>query len=257
MKKATFDIEASNYDQHFTDTKIGRIQRNRVWKYMRKLLAGKKQLKILELNCGTGEDAAFFAEKGHMVLATDLSPKMLEVANRKIWNKGLKYNVQTQTLDLRNPKLKRGEMYDVIFSNFGGLNCISKTELDQLSDVLSKHLLPKGSCVFVVMPKNTIVEKWFRKYKNQSDIFHKRNAQIPLKVNVSGELISTYFHSDDDLKSSFYKFQHIVTKPIGFIPSYFEHSNRYFLLNIFDKIATILKFNANTADHYLIHFQKK
>ena len=107
------------------------------------------------------------------------------------------------------------------------------------------------------MPKDTIVEKWFRKYKNQSDVFLQRNSQIPLKVNVSGNLISTYFHTDQELKSSFQDYQHIKTKSIGFIPSYLESSKFYPVLNIFEKLAIAFQFNSNTADHYLIHFQNK
>ena len=256
MKKVAFDIEANNYDDHFTHTKIGRKQRNRVWKYLNSLLRDKKELKILELNCGTGEDAVYFANKGHTVLATDLSPKMLEVTNRKVWDKGLKYKVKTKIVDLRNPILEKNEKYDLVFSNFGGLNCISKNELDNLRFILNRHLNHNGDCVFVIMPKDTVVEKWFRKYKNQSDVFKQRNSQIPLKVNVSGELISTYFHSVEELTTVFSDYKYVDSKSIGFIPSYFERSKFYPFLNIYEKIAITFKFNPNTADHYLIHFQK-
>ena len=36
--------------------------------------------RVLELNCGTGEDAVFLARRGVRVLATDLSGAMVEAA---------------------------------------------------------------------------------------------------------------------------------------------------------------------------------
>ncbi len=38
-----------------------------------------KGLDILELNCGTGEDAVLFSEKGFNIVATDVSEEMLKV----------------------------------------------------------------------------------------------------------------------------------------------------------------------------------
>ena len=81
--KTAFDSAAISYDEAFTHTPIGRLQRRRVWRYMRKVLAPYEQARILELNCGTGEDACFFAEMGHEVLATDISEEMLRVTEQK------------------------------------------------------------------------------------------------------------------------------------------------------------------------------
>ena len=48
---------------------------NIVWDYLEKTFLDNNKLNILELNCGTGEDALWFAKQGHKVLATDLSEK--------------------------------------------------------------------------------------------------------------------------------------------------------------------------------------
>ncbi|NNJ54292.1 MAG: class I SAM-dependent methyltransferase, partial [Ignavibacteriaceae bacterium] len=70
---SAFDSVAENYDATFTQTKIGKAQREIVWGYLESVLIDKDNLKILELNCGTGEDAVWFSKKGHTVLATDVS----------------------------------------------------------------------------------------------------------------------------------------------------------------------------------------
>ncbi len=60
MKKVSFDIGVNEYDRYLMDTKIGRIQRNRITQYMDNILNGKKELSILELSCTVGGGAAFF-----------------------------------------------------------------------------------------------------------------------------------------------------------------------------------------------------
>ena len=76
-----FDQIASSYDETFTYTEIGKKQRNIVWDYLKRTLPADTQLDILELNCGTGEDALFLANIGHSVTATDASEEMLNITN--------------------------------------------------------------------------------------------------------------------------------------------------------------------------------
>ena len=56
-----FDRVASSYDELFTHTAIGRAQRKQVWEKL--LAAFPPGSRILELNCGTGEDARFLAAR--------------------------------------------------------------------------------------------------------------------------------------------------------------------------------------------------
>ena len=55
-----FDASATTYDTSFTNTEIGRLQRRRVYKYLNRYLNTSEPLNILELNCGTGEDALVY-----------------------------------------------------------------------------------------------------------------------------------------------------------------------------------------------------
>ena len=66
-----FDALAERYDGMFTNSLIGRAQRDAVWSMaIRTFKCGDR---ILELNCGTGEDALFLAHHGITVLACDAS----------------------------------------------------------------------------------------------------------------------------------------------------------------------------------------
>jgi len=54
-----FDQLAADYDQRFTYSIIGRAQRDSILKILSNTF--KANDNILELNCGTGEDAIFLA----------------------------------------------------------------------------------------------------------------------------------------------------------------------------------------------------
>ena len=82
--KPVFDEVATEYDREFTHTLIGKAQRYMVWKYLWKTLKNKQGLEILEINCGTGEDALKLAKMGHKVLATDLSNQMVRITQTKL-----------------------------------------------------------------------------------------------------------------------------------------------------------------------------
>ena len=115
---ASFDKAASNYDDTFTKTDIGKMQRALVYAELSKHLISVQN--ILEINCGTGEDAIWFAKQNFTVTATDISPKMIEVAKSKA-------NLNFSVADINSMATTfEGEKFDLLFSNFGGLNCLSK-----------------------------------------------------------------------------------------------------------------------------------
>ncbi|WP_315817338.1 methyltransferase domain-containing protein [Paraflavitalea speifideaquila] len=82
-KQAAFDVLAADYDTSFSHSLTGHAQRmvSRAW--LQSFLAGKGTLRILEINCGTGEDALWLASLGHTVIATDQSERMIGEAREK------------------------------------------------------------------------------------------------------------------------------------------------------------------------------
>ena len=144
---AAFDSVAETYDAEFTHTALGRALRQRVWrKLAARFPAGSR---VLELNCGTGEDAAWLARRGVKVLITDQSEAMLAVARRK--TAGLP--VEATHLDMSRPSLEpwavRLAPFDGAFSNFGGLNCVA--DVRPLARSLAGWLRPGAALLLVVM----------------------------------------------------------------------------------------------------------
>jgi ubiquinone/menaquinone biosynthesis C-methylase UbiE len=122
-----FDSRAATYDREFSDTQIGARMRAAVWQ--RCDARFQPGMRILEVNCGTGEDALHMARRGVSVLATDASGAMLRVAAEKIEAAGYRRSVDLRELaweDLAWEDLAQVEpgLFDGALSNFGGLNCV-------------------------------------------------------------------------------------------------------------------------------------
>ena len=120
---AAFDDLAESYDDSFTHLPVGRAQRRAVWDTLQSVFRSGNR--ILELNCGTGEDALFLSRQGVSVVACDASPRMIEVARRRIASENhpspVEYHV-LRTEDLS--RLQSTLPFDGVLSNFSGLNCV-------------------------------------------------------------------------------------------------------------------------------------
>jgi ubiquinone/menaquinone biosynthesis C-methylase UbiE len=114
VRSATvFDRVAATYDAIWTSTPIGRAQRNLVWREMDALFHPGER--ILDIGCGTGEDAAHFEARGIQVYATDASPAMVQVARER--------GIAATVCDAEElGRLDRS--FDGAISNFGALNCV-------------------------------------------------------------------------------------------------------------------------------------
>lgn len=122
METSAFDALASDYDAAFTRSRLGEFLRSVVWAHLDDSLpAGGR---ILEIGCGTGEDAIHMARLGYEVCATDDSERMLEMARHK----ACRFDFGSR-IDFRRVPMEKlaaefdGQSFDAIFSNFGVLNC--------------------------------------------------------------------------------------------------------------------------------------
>jgi len=79
-----FDKQSIHFDVLFGADSIIRYKRQRVRDHVDLLLNPGSS--ILELNAGTGEDAVYFAKKGHQVHAPDISAGMQLILGKKIVN---------------------------------------------------------------------------------------------------------------------------------------------------------------------------
>jgi SAM-dependent methyltransferase len=153
---AVFDALAAGYDAGFTETPLGRLHREAVWRRLDSRFAAGAR--VLELGCGTGEDAVHLARRGVRVLATDGAPAMVDAARRKAREQGVNDRLAFAVMTLESfaaagadgtmPVDGEGP-FDGAFSNFGALNCLA--ELGPVARALAARLRPGAPAVLVLM----------------------------------------------------------------------------------------------------------
>jgi len=201
-KTAVFDEKAAGYDTEFTDTLVGKTQRKIIHSFMENLLRNKSGLNILELNCGTGADILFLKKYGK-VKGCDVSQPMLDVAKQK--NPDTEFSI----VDLDQP-LPNHEKYDLIFSNFGGLNCLSKERLHQLNNELFKILNPDGHLVMVFISRWSLMEfLYFSLRLNFRKAYRRKTGKT-----YFGD-IPIYYYSPKEVRDAFGSFQFVSQMGVG------------------------------------------
>lgn len=259
--EAAFDNYAFTYDAEFTYSPVGGLQRRRVWRYLEKKFSSVTHPDVLELNCGTGEDALWMVKKGYQVTATDLSGEMATVAKRKL---GGKADVFQSGIREITEKVG-GKTFDLIFSDFGGMNCIGPGEMADVSARLASLLNPGGRLVLVVMSRNCKWEQFYFRRKNDLANAYRRRSKEPVEADIFGERFSTWYYSPEEL-AEFFSAQFLFNagKPIGIAlpPSYLDSwfRRRRFLLsllNVSEKLLGNFSSLSDKADHFLLDLAKK
>lgn len=248
----TFDALAPTYDDEFTQTRIGRYLRGRV--HRRLLTHVSPGAHLLELGCGTGEDALFLAERGLHITATDASPAMLNITREKTQH--LKH-VTVQPLDLAQPHLKTDTRFDGAFSNFGALNCLENWS--PLATWLSERVQPGGVIAFGVMAPFCIWELLWHGLHGDTETALRR-----IRGSSFGEITVTY-PSVKRLSTDFAPyFERVHLMPLGlFLPPsdvFGVIEKRPRLLTLLTRLENLTAGSAplaNFADHYWIEFQRR
>ena len=118
--KEMFNVLASDYDFMNSIITFGRNKsfKKQAVKRIYNLLAGKKELRILDVCCGTGDIAIFAAEmfgESANITGVDFSEKMLEVAEKRAHSFK---NIEFIPADVMNLPFEN-EYFDAVFISFG------------------------------------------------------------------------------------------------------------------------------------------
>ena len=269
--RPAFDTIASEYDKSFTHTALGRSMRERIWALLtHRVTSSHPVSKVLELNCGTGEDALWLARQGWRVLATDVSAEMVEVARAKAAaqlsescqlseSSPAEKRLQFQMCSFTEISRFSGEKFDLVFSNFGGLNCASPEDLKKLSLDLQKLIAPGGVFVAVVMSRFCWQETLYFLLKGKPREAFRRWNRKPVNAHLDEKItVPTWYFSPNEIQRYFSDFQVKRVLPVGFWlpPSYlnpfFEKRPRLLgFLNFLEKNCTPA-WLAPASDHFLI-----
>jgi ubiquinone/menaquinone biosynthesis C-methylase UbiE len=120
-----FDRVAADYDADFGTNPVGLMFRHVV--QQRLLALVPERARVLDVGCGTGEDALLLAERGRQVYAIDVSAGMVRACRDKARQRGMgedRLRVERRAAEdlagLDGP-------FDAAYSNFGALNCAELT----------------------------------------------------------------------------------------------------------------------------------
>lgn len=185
---AAFDRIAAAYDAQWTDTPAGRAQRDLVWRHVDPLFYSGDA--ILDVGCGTGEDAAHFAARDVRVHATDVSAEMIRVASRR---GGFTTAVAgAEEIDGRDAE------YDGAISNFGALNCVA--DLSGVARHLARVVRPGGHVAICVIGRLCLWESLYYAVRLQ---FRKALRRATAKPVITSMGMPIYYPTVADLRTAF------------------------------------------------------
>jgi len=242
-----FDRIASGYDTTYGPGG------NEVMRWMRRESLAVLQAtfppgsRLLEIGCGTGEEALHLARAGYTILATDLSPVMVARTAAKARAAGQEDQVTALALPagclgaLRPPS-----PFDGAYASFGSLNC--EPALPRLAAALADLLRPGSAFVCSVMARWCPFELiWFLLHGQPQPAFRRLHrswgpAQVVgadgLRVTVpvryfSAKEIAAIFAPDFSL-------EHTLSLPLFLPPPYLaelyrRHQGFFAYLEIWEK----------------------
>ena len=256
-----FSKISSQYEGFNTTNGLVNWMRKRVRTHLLKELS--PNAKILEINCGTGIDAVFLAKKNYQVLATDIAEGMLKLVKQKIENENLASNLLCKKLSFTELNTLKPQKFNHIFSNFGGLNCSSKKELQTVFNSFNNLLLPNGKITLVIMPKICLWE-FLRVFKGKKTAF-RRLQKNGVTANIESENVQTYYYSSKSLKKMLqdnftdFKIENICFfAPTGNRDDFpVKHPKLFHFLAKFDTISNKIPFLQGYGDYFILTATKK
>ncbi len=261
LNRAAFDNAAALYDTEFDSLPATRRLRRIVWEvYTRYFNQGET---LLELNCGTGTDVVFLARNGIRVHATDVSPKMVFAAQKKIQSQRLEDAASAHVLSYGDLQQLGRRTFDGAYSNMGGLNCTN--ELDVVAEALAALIVPGGYFIATVMPDFCLWEtialglrfRW-------GDAFRRRRTTGNV-ARVHGGDVRTYYHAPRTFASAFAPYfdrintmgLNIFTPPPNSTRAYERMPNLMKALERLDERIAPFSLFASISDHYVMVLRRK
>ncbi len=253
--RRAFSAQAPLFDSYERTNIILQWMRRQVYKHEEEFLSPGDS--IFELNAGTGIDAIHFAQKGHSVFAIDIAEGMIAELEKKVNFLQLTERIgyaRCSFTDLHSIPARR---FDHVFSNFGGLNCIS--DLAVVADQLPAFLKPGASVTLVIMPR---VCPWELVHflDGNSNLAFRRLSKNGAAAHIEGHHFTSYYFSPEDVIRSFGKRFSVVklrglasiSPPPYMSPFAGRHPGLYKALTAFDALfSTLPPFN-RWADHFII-----
>jgi len=256
-----FDGIAPQFDSRFGEWQSVAAQRRAVRRAL--IAAWPAGGHILEVGGGTGEDALWLAHRGFRVTLTDVSPRMVALADIKLRPLGsCAERVAAEELeDFADRHIARGEEpFEGVFSNFAPLNCVE--DLAPVSRALARLVRPGGSVLLVVFgiasPGEILVETL--RGRSRQALRRFRHGAVPARLG--GRHFTVIYHRGAALCQAMQPWFTLVERrgigifvpPSAAEPWISRHPHILALLENLDRLAT--RPLAALGDHILYRFTR-
>jgi ubiquinone/menaquinone biosynthesis C-methylase UbiE len=255
-----FDQLAPEYDSIFTFSSIGRAQREVVWQKALAVFAAGSH--VLELNCGTGEDALFLAKLGMRVTACDASSGMIARACHRMTAEKPDAAVEFLELATENisalPSVLR---FDGVFSNFSGLNCVR--DIRQVAQQLAPRLEPGAPVLICLSTRYCLWEvAYYLLRRNKHKAFRRCSGSTQAHI---GDLeLTVYYPTLAELSTAFaqnFRLRSVtgigIAVPPSYLGSWIDANPR--LLTLMKRIDSVVRTWPGVrvvGDHMLLHLER-
>jgi SAM-dependent methyltransferase len=213
---AAFDAVAGRYDDAMSaaTNPIVALVRQRVYRATaRHFPAGSR---LLEIGCGTGEDAVALARRGYRIVASDVSPGMIEQTRAKAAASACADAIQVivngvEALAAEWPAL--GLAIDGVFSNLAPLNC--ELSLQPLRRLLEQVLPVGGRFLAVVLPRVCPLEIAIFLARGQPGAALRRFRRDPVADVEGVRFLMRYYGPGDFDRALGPAFRRVETRSLG------------------------------------------
>lgn len=152
-------------------------------KALDELISGKKS--ILDCAAGTGIYAFYFADKGHMVTATDITPRHIEVIRNILRDKP--YKMETAVLDATDMSIFEDESFDVVLNMGPFYHLPDMSDREKCMKESLRVLKKGGFLITAYIPRYYVFQYVATQNKDFLD------AKLARQIIQTGEL-----HHDDE-----------------------------------------------------------
>lgn len=254
-----FDSISTIFDSDFENL-ITRSLRTRVYHKIQSLIPSGST--ILDVNCGTGIDAIYLSSKGYPVLGIDISPRMIDQACGKL-NVSRRADVHFKVGSFDNLSKLTSDRYDLVLSNFGGLNCTD--DLKHVAKEVAAITKPNGFFIAVIMPPVCLWEIVVGLLRLNWKFAFRRLGKNSLATGFRGKTFSVTYHPLQKFVAAFRQWfdvqeirgYNIFSPP----PHATQFKNAYPQLSRWleqiDDVVAHLPLLRSMGDHYLVVLRKK
>jgi SAM-dependent methyltransferase len=247
---AAFDQLAARYDELWTHSAVGRAQREAVWRSIGALF--RPGDRVLDLGCGTGEDAVRIERMGAHVTAIDASPQMVAVTRQRLRGVGACDVLALEDL----ARLIPSEKFDGALANFGVLNCVG--DVRSVAAELARLVRPGGRVALCVMSRFCLWETAWHLLRGEPGKAFRRLRRGPAMTSLG---FPVFYPPSAELAAAFApEFQRTRTRGIGVFvpPSYVKAPSAFCAALVgLDRLFAGWPLLRAMGDHCLLTFIRK